>query len=128
MIENAVLIHLFSSFSDPVGLEKAINDAIPKKGEIRKLINNQKILKNQLTGVKIAKDRLIKMIEDGAISPEDVRSRMQIHNEREHALSLEINSIKANLGNQPSKDQIKKSAGKIRNLLKKKGLDIKCRN
>lgn len=97
-IENAVMVSVMRNLVDKVGLEKAIHLATPDENKKLELIGELESLNQALFEIDQKKNRLFASIEDGVISKNDVKDRLEKHKE---SASLIINKI-SNINNELS--------------------------
>jgi DNA invertase Pin-like site-specific DNA recombinase len=110
LIEDCVLGDIYKMFGDKPAIEKAAKAAIPDLVEKQEMQDSITRLEKELIKIDKSKERVFDMIEDGTINKTDVKKRMTALKEREALLSAELDKIKSELINIPTKADINKSA------------------
>ncbi|MCD6533994.1 MAG: recombinase family protein [Deltaproteobacteria bacterium] len=123
-IEQAIMVTVFATIGDPVGLEKAINAALPDVNEYNELIEKKKSIQKKLIEASKAKYRILDMVESGALTTDDVKERMDKNRERTNLLTMDLENINIQLDNRPSTQEIENATSKIRKLFIKKRGDL----
>ena len=116
MIENAVIVHLFSKFYDPKGLEQALKDAVLDGSKVKELNKEKKSLEKEIVKINRAKRNLIIMLEKSDLIANDeiFIERMQEHKSRVDYINNRLLNINDKLENLPTKENIKKVTSSIK--------------
>jgi len=107
-VETAVFVHLFNASGNTPKLERAIEAATPDKERLDSLMDTHKRLSKLGQQLKRKKKRLIDAVSDGLISGQEIKEKMDEIVTNEDAISEELDLINAQLGDQPTKDQIER--------------------
>lgn len=105
-IETDVLTHIYWMIGDKVGLKKAIEAAIPNKGEIEQSRNRLVQITFDLKRIDNEKQRLVKAVMKDTLDDDTVKKQMAKLKERESLINDEEASLKAIIKNQPSEEAI----------------------
>jgi DNA invertase Pin-like site-specific DNA recombinase len=106
LIEKAVIAQVFSLMGDQPAMERAARDALPDSNKLDRLEEQRADYTKELRKVRKAKRHLFRMVEAGALVPEDVKTRMDAHKEREADLEEKLDKIKTRFANLPSGKEI----------------------
>jgi len=117
VIEDALLVHLFSIFGDLPKLEKAAREALPEREERKRLEQIAKRLKNERLDLKRAIKNLVNAIQDGRYS-ENIANRLEKQEARYSKIEREMIEVQDQITAIPSEEDIKKSAILSRNIYK----------
>lgn len=114
VIDEAVMLEIFSLHGDKVALEKALHRAAPNTNEVEGLKDLVTAYEKELKTIKMKKDRLLDAIETRTIEENDVRKRMEGHKYREQFLKDEIEKISKQIVNKPTRKVISDFARRVR--------------
>jgi hypothetical protein len=109
MVEDALLIHLFSIFGDLPKIEKAIKEALPEIEERKCLESKAERLKKERLKLKRANEYLADAIETGR-SSETITTRLVKNEVRCSKIERELKEAEDQINAIPSERDIKKSA------------------
>ena len=110
ILENSIMTEIFENFGDVVKIAESAKQAIPNLAERKSLESNLKSYEKELSTVKKGKDNLFDMIQEGAISLDDVKTRMNELKKRDNDLTSEINKIQNQIALIPTKKEIDKKS------------------
>ncbi len=108
LIENSVLIHLIGAFGDVERLKKAVDRATPDLDKLDRLAEEQETLAGELKKILSRKEHVIDMIEDGLLSKEEVKLRMEKLREREANIQTRLMTIEDQLESVPDPARVKR--------------------
>jgi hypothetical protein len=117
MVEDAILVHLFSIFGDLPEIEKAAKEALPEIKERERLKSKAGRLQKERSDLKRANMNLVQAIEDGEYS-ETLATRLKENEIRESRIENELKEVKIRIAAIPSEEDIKQSAARNRNIYK----------
>jgi len=117
LVEDALLVHLFSIFGDLQKIEKAAREALPEIEERKRLESRAKLLKKEKLDLKRANMNLVKAIEDGKYS-ETIAIRLEKNEARKSKIERELKRVEDQINSIPSEEDIKKSAALSRGIYK----------
>jgi len=108
-LELSVLIHLTQTLGDPIKMEEAIKRATPDMSKLHELKKELANLKKRLMTTLQQKERLVSAVATGAITLNEVSSRMEKLRLQEVSSRTRINDIENELANIPDPDKVKKA-------------------
>lgn len=116
-LESAIMVHLFRMYGDIDEIQKSMLRAIPDNSKVEEMRDQKQILKKQLEKADAELQRVIKAIAKGLISDDEAEKAVAGIRERETLLKGEIEKIRPQIENVPTKDLIKKRAKLIKRQL-----------
>jgi DNA invertase Pin-like site-specific DNA recombinase len=124
IIESAVIEDIFKMLGDLPRIEQATKAAIPDLKEMDELRREIEQSQKELLKTNKMKDKLLDLAENGTLSDDEIKERIDKHRATEAYLKSKIELGKSKLINIPSDDDIKRKSGRLlsimRNILKRK--------
>ncbi|HEA66901.1 MAG TPA: hypothetical protein ENI07_08800 [Desulfobacterales bacterium] len=116
-LEDAIMTHLFKIYGDIDEMQKSMLRAIPDNSKVEKLRDQKQAFGNELEKVEGKLQRVIESIADDLISTDEAKKVIEKIREREILLKGEIEKIRPQVENIPTKEQIHRRAKLIRRQL-----------
>jgi hypothetical protein len=124
-IEDAVMWQLFEVFGNPAKVQQAIEEAVPNDEKIQDALRQKVSAAKELEKVKAARKRAIDLVDDGAVSHEEIKTKLGDLSEREQKWSDKLAQLDVVLGYLPSKDAIKAKSAQIADQFKRKYSNVR---
>ncbi|QDT76024.1 recombinase family protein [Lacipirellula limnantheis] len=127
VLDKAVVHLLFETFGNKVGAEKAIKAAMPDNERIIELQENHERWTLELAKVEKARDRVIDLVADDAITKEQAKQKLTSIDAKEARIRSELDQINEELGVRPSQETIEEVAQRAMEALNKRKLSATSR-
>ena len=118
MIEQAIILQIYSLFGDKEKLEKAIVKAAPDTSMRPQLMKENKEMRATLGAVKTKQDNLLDAVAEGVFVADVIKTKMHVLLEKEKVLKAQIAKNMKVLEEIPSEKDIKKKTAFAHNVLR----------
>lgn len=109
-LEAAVLDALFDTFGNPLGVQRAVEAALPAADKAEGLYAELARAEAALAKVAEAKARVVRSIAKGTLSDDDAAPAMADLREQEAELKARLEALRKDMGDLPTAEQIKTAA------------------
>lgn len=106
-LEDLVIRHLFDTFGNPDAAKRAIEQAIPDNEKVEEYRKRHVELEQEFEKIKKVRHRILKQIENDAVTDADADSSFHSLKNRESAAHAERARLEEALSNSPSEIDIK---------------------
>lgn len=120
VLDKAVIGMLFETFGNKIGAEKAIKAAMPDNERITELQENHERWMEELAKVEKARDRVIDLVADDAITKPQAKTKLETIDAKEARVRAELDQINEELGVRPSQETIAEVAQRAMEALSKR--------
>jgi DNA invertase Pin-like site-specific DNA recombinase len=109
-LDEAVFRRLFELFGNPRAVRKAVEAAVPNRGEVEKLLERQRALAEEVAKVGRSRNAILDRIERELITGEQADAKLVELKEREAGLREELDGLAEKLADVPDVADIDVSA------------------
>jgi DNA invertase Pin-like site-specific DNA recombinase len=112
-LEEAVFFELFTCFGNPAAVQRAIDASIPNRQKIEEFQERQQRVIKELEKTRAARDRLLKLVIQGAVATQQAQKHLDELDAREGDLLAELGRLADSLSQLPDPAEVKVFAEKV---------------
>lgn len=113
VIEYSVFYHLFDSFGNPQGVERAIERATPKMDLLRKFEEHRKQFEVKLKKIEAARARLQRALTQDLLPEADIFNELKKLKDEELKERSILDALMEQMGHLPTPEEIRTQAGRV---------------